>query len=77
MSDLIDREALLKLVPTEEIVSAMAIKAAPKVDAVEVVRCEDCIHHIDEEPGMVYCPAVIGGWVGNEFYCADGERRTE
>ena len=46
----------------------------PKVDAVPVVRCKDCIHHTDEEPGMVYCPAVIGGWVSNDFFCGDGER---
>lgn len=46
----------------------------PTVDAVPVVRCKDCIHHTDEEPGMVYCPAVIGGWVSNDFFCGDGER---
>ena len=46
----------------------------PTVDAVPVVRCKDCIHHKDEEPGMVYCPAVKGGWVSNDFFCGDGER---
>ena len=46
----------------------------PTEDAVSVVRCKDCIHHTDEEPGMVYCPAVIGGWVSNDFFCGDGER---
>lgn len=49
----------------------------PTIDAVPVVRCEDCIHHTDEEPGMVYCPAVIGGWVSNDFFCGDGERREK
>lgn len=45
-----------------------------QIDAVPVVRCKDCVHHEDEEPGMVYCPAVIGGWVSNNFFCGDGER---
>ena len=39
-----------------------------------IVRCEECIHHEDEEPGMVYCPNIVGGWVDNNFYCADGNR---
>ena len=47
------------------------------VDAVPVVRCKDCIHHEDEEVGMVYCPAVIGCWVSNDFFCGDGLKREE
>lgn len=43
----------------------------------ELVRCKDCKHHEDEEPGMVYCPNIVGGWVREDFYCADGERREE
>lgn len=38
-------------------------------------RCEECENHTDEEPGMVYCPAVIGGWVENDWFCADGKRK--
>lgn len=49
----------------------------PAVDMVEVVRCKDCKHHEDEEVDMVYCPNIVGGWVGNDFFCADGERETE
>lgn len=41
----------------------------------ELVRCKDCKHHEDEEPGMVYCPNWIGGWVNEDFFCKDGERR--
>ena len=44
-------------------------------DAVPVVRCKDCKHHEDEEPGMVYCPIIVGGWVHNDFFCGDGDRR--
>lgn len=41
------------------------------------VRCEECAYHEDEEPGMVYCPRILGGWVPNEFFCGDGKRRTD
>ena len=41
----------------------------------ELVRCKDCKYHEDEEPGMVYCPQFVGGWVENDFFCADGEKR--
>lgn len=41
---------------------------------VTVVRCKDCIYHEKEEPGMVYCPNIAGGWVRENFFCADGDR---
>lgn len=53
------------------------IDETPTVDAVPVVRCKDCKHHEDEEMGMVYCPHIVGSWVAEDFYCADGERRSE
>ena len=46
----------------------------PAADVVEVVRCKDCRWHEDEEPGMVYCPATVGGWVENDWFCKGGER---
>ena len=53
------------------------IDAAPTADVVEVVRCKDCKFHTDEEPGMVYCPGILGNWVNENWYCADGEREDE
>ena len=44
-------------------------------DIVEVVRCKDCKRHEGECLRMVYCPNQVGGWVREDFYCADGERR--
>lgn len=41
----------------------------------EIVRCKDCKYHDDEEPGAVYCPDWVGGWVSEDFFCAGGERR--
>ena len=50
------------------------IRKRPTIDAVPVVRCKDCKHHEDEEIGMVYCPNALGGWVAENWFCADGER---
>lgn len=41
----------------------------------EFVRCKECRFHEQEQPGMVYCPNVIGGWTPNDWFCADGERK--
>lgn len=54
-----------------------AVIESPAVDAVTVVRCKDCKHRAMDEIGMVYCENIVGGWVSDDFYCADGERRTE
>lgn len=43
----------------------------------DVVLCKDCMHHEDEEPGMVYCPNFVSGWVSNMFYCGRGERKAK
>ena len=52
----------------------------PAVDAVPVVRCEDCKWwHKDDEPdpnGRCECDCN-GGWWLPEEYCSCGERREE
>ena len=53
----------------------MAIKSLE--ESVSVVRCKDCRFHEQEQPGMVYCPATVGGWVEENWFCKDGERRSE
>lgn len=52
-----------------------AIRNAPVVDAVPVVRCGKCKWHENEEPGMVYCPQIVGGWVSENFFCGFGKRK--
>lgn len=49
----------------------------PCDDYMRIVRCKDCRWHIDEEPGMVYCRAIVGGWVHNDWFCKSGERRGD
>ena len=62
-----------------DIVPAFRIKDAPTIDAVPVVRCENCKHPTDiknERPfGFMYkCGGV---WHGGEWYCPLGERSEE
>ena len=54
-----------------------AIDSVPTVDAVEVVRCKDCIY-ATEEDGDLYCDGPIGifGTVGFNDFCSCGERRS-
>lgn len=51
------------------------VKRQPAADVAPVVRCKDCKFHEDEEIGMVYCPNTIGGWIEEDWFCADGERK--
>lgn len=43
----------------------------------KIVRCGECKHHGDVEPGMVYCPKIVGSWVSENWFCADGEREVQ
>ena len=48
----------------------------PTVDAVEVVRCKDCIHSYDDLCGLCCtCGQFVDCVVQPEFYCADGKRK--
>ena len=49
-----------------------SIESAPAVDAVEVVRCQEC-----EIPHNKYtgCPKLNGLVTPSDFYCPYGERR--
>ena len=49
----------------------------PTAEVAEVVRCKDCIFHEDEQPGMVYCPATVGGWVEDDWFCKGGRKMDE
>lgn len=54
-----------------------AIEEVQKMKPSAIIRCRDCVHHNDEEPGMVFCPSTIGSWVPENWFCADGERRED
>ena len=46
----------------------------PAADVVEVVRCRECVYREKEQPGMVYCPNTVGGWLDENWFCAGGEK---
>lgn len=48
------------------------IRSLPSAEAVEVVRCKDCIHWADAED--YDCEIHSGAW-GEEDFCSYGERR--
>lgn len=62
------------------------INNAPTIDAVEVIRCEDCKHRLHLGPTEHY-PETYVCRIDNvsgtrkayrdEWFCADGERRTD
>lgn len=88
MGEYIDRDRLLRKFNIDDMMNVngtlISLREAqetisnfPAADVVPAVRCEECAYHEDEEPGMVYCPRILGGWVPNEFFCGDGKRRTK
>ena len=56
----------------------------PTMDAVEVVRCKDCLYRsqYSDENGMYHCGGIdttenhVLPVVSPDFFCAHGERRT-
>ena len=70
---LIDADALIKEANAD---GAYGYVDAATVDAVEVVRCKDCIHSYDDLCGLCCtCGPYVDCIVQPEFYCADGKRR--
>ena len=58
----------------------------PEIKSVEIrmgisyrklIRCKDCVNAQYREAGMVYCSRMVGSWVEDDWFCADGERRNE
>ena len=80
MSRLIDADALIEEALTEGAygyVDAKQIANAPTVDAVEVVRCKDCLYS-RERYGHIECIHGISyrnTWNKPDFYCSYGERK--
>ena len=73
----IEIEGILELnMMREEILMSDYNRTQEAIDRMYcIIRCKDCKHHQDEEPGMVYCPNMIGGWVDNNFFCGWAERK--
>ena len=83
MSDLIRRDDALGLLHyhCDEHCSAVVsdFEKLPAVDAVEVVRCKDCVNNpriSTKTKGMVWCRKFRSEVRPNDF-CSYGERREE
>ena len=82
MAELIDREALKKALLERVFYPAIVkgvLESAPTVDAVQVVRCKDCIGQStwfkDAEIGCEIC-GMSGMYPKGEFdFCSYGERK--
>lgn len=89
-NDLISREALKKsfAADTQHIrdwdvdlydLLMLEIEEAPAVDAVEVVRCKDCIY-AQERYGHLKCElgiSISNTWNNPNMFCSYGERRAD
>ena len=88
-NDLISRSALLELAHNHVggTVDCNDIARFPTIDAVEVVRCKDCMHSnhvvIDDDPAETFEVDVclhkdlFPTRVTPDFYCAHGERKMD
>ena len=92
MDDLIRKQTVLNMLDTEQFENQLytqserellariwfAVNAIPSVDAVEVVRCKDCIH-FDGECCDRYADETLGYSHSTQpnFFCACVERKTD
>ena len=56
----------------------MLLFSAPRIKAVEMVRCGECVHYETAgcADGYGWCnDAVVSQGTWDDFYCADGERK--
>ena len=54
-----------------------AVGSVPSADAVEVVRCKDCIHYESDDTGDMMVCNVTDTVCDNDDYCSYGERRED
>ena len=60
-----------------EVVPAYFVREAPAVDAVEVVRCKDCMMFCPQSDPIAQHCFVTGNVVSDDDFCSFGERREE
>lgn len=96
MSDPIDRKAAIDFIDAGHLVNpnekrysendiVALLKALPTIDAVEVVRCKDCIYYEKLNNNEYYCDTIYRNLSGDDegvsfeppknYFCAYGKRR--
>jgi len=81
---LIDADALLARMRRDPLFSLVerygvsgVIEAEPTVDAVEVVRCNDCAIRYDACPRVIRVGGYISFVTEDEDFCSGGKRKGE
>ena len=78
IAEYIERKALRDYLYDADAITMESIKIItqfPSADAVEVVRCKDCINSYDDLVGLCgTCGPYVDCVVQPDFYCADGRR---
>lgn len=86
MADLIDRQALLKDIEQYHLSDGKFqhwVEVQPSVDAVEVVRCKNCIHYEARQKNQPwkssrkYCNRQVILCTEPNDFCSYGERKTD
>ena len=85
MARLIDAYALEDEfgISDEDLIAKEAIRAAPTVDAVEVVRCRDCKHYKPQkksahwENRTNYCNRIVTIKMQPDDFCSYGKRKED
>ena len=81
MSDLIRREDVLTILSQKNAAwhGYTWVLELPAVDAVEVVRCGECVHWklSKYNNGTKHYCAVLDGFPESDWYCSHGERRED
>ena len=73
MSRYIDADALIRNIPSEEMIAKMAVASAPSID---VVRCKECKHN-PKGIGWVSCPMTGANTRKPDDFCSYGERSEQ
>ncbi len=78
MAEYIEKSVALLSIEHEDPAYKYAIERVPAADVVEVVRCKDCKHYVDENNGFAWCvchTAFDKFYVQPNNYCSYGERK--
>lgn len=74
MAKYINLDHLIRFIKENGYVYASIIENWPTVDAVEVVRCKDCIYRENEGQDILFCSNFSKDMMPDD-YCSCGERR--
>ena len=80
---LIDADALIKALKNKRKATEgtwkdtfrVLIAETPTIDAVPIVRCEECEHSMNKHIGGYKKCALLDAWMQDGSFCSNGERK--